>query len=164
MAGYVYLIGSHTFRWYKIGKSANPTIRARDLGILLPFRVEVVTVWKMSAYHAMERMLHEKYAANRVNGEWFSFDKKELQAIIEEMQWAATDAAAGFSNIERDFGPNGTHFKVKFKKTARPITPEERTEIIKNAIAAKLQKPYCITCRRRLPPEFVKTSCLSYIP
>jgi len=36
MIGYVYLIGSPTFGWYKIGKSRKPEIRIENLGILLP--------------------------------------------------------------------------------------------------------------------------------
>jgi hypothetical protein len=66
MAGYVYLIGSSIFKWYKIGKSSRAAIRVTELGILLPFRIEVIAVWKLSNYHAMERDLHEKHAANRI--------------------------------------------------------------------------------------------------
>ena len=53
--GYVYLIGSSRFGWYKIGKSRSATIRVQTLGILLPFKVEVFAVWMTdnpSAQHA----------------------------------------------------------------------------------------------------------------
>src|SRR6267142_4261994 len=104
MAGYVYLIGSSTFQWYKIGKSSQPAIRMTELGILLPFRIEVLAVWKLSNYHAMEHALHEKYAANRINGEWFSFTSAEVKAIVDDMLYASTnEAAIGFTNIEQDY-------------------------------------------------------------
>ena len=41
MAGYVYLIGTPIFGWYKIGKSKTPEVRIKDLGILLPFKLHI---------------------------------------------------------------------------------------------------------------------------
>jgi hypothetical protein len=46
MAGYVYLIGNSIFNWYKIGKSVTPEVRIKDLGILLPFKIKVMSIWK----------------------------------------------------------------------------------------------------------------------
>ncbi len=67
MAGHVYLIGSRTFNWYKIGKSGNAAIRVAELGILLPFRIEVIAVWKAQNHHELEKLLHEKHAAQRIS-------------------------------------------------------------------------------------------------
>ena len=78
MSGYVYLIGTPVFGWYKIGKSKTPIVRVRDLGILLPFKIRVIGVWKAEDHTLMEQALHEKYIDNRVNGEWFEFDRKEM--------------------------------------------------------------------------------------
>jgi hypothetical protein len=55
MTGFVYLIGSTTFGWYKIGKSITPEVRIQNLGILLPFKIEVIAVWKAANHHAMEK-------------------------------------------------------------------------------------------------------------
>jgi hypothetical protein len=54
MAGYVYLIGTPIFGWYKIGKSITPEIRVKDLGILLPFKIKVMAIWKAENHHLME--------------------------------------------------------------------------------------------------------------
>lgn len=83
--GYVYLIGSTKFGWYKIGKSKIPEIRIRDLGILLPFRVEVIKIWKAEDHHSLEKLLHEIHNANKINGEWFEFSKIEIQQLIESI-------------------------------------------------------------------------------
>ncbi len=125
MAGYVYLIGSSTFKWYKIGKSSRAAIRVSELGILLPFRVEVIAVWKLSNYHAVERDLHEKYAANHINGEWFNFTDAEIKAIVDDMFYASTnDAAIEFTNMEQDYAPEGKIIKFKFKKMKDEIAKE----------------------------------------
>ena len=73
MAGYVYLIGTPTFGWYKIGKSSTPEVRVKDLGILLPFKLYIIGVWYAENHHLMETTLHEIYSSCRINGEWFEF-------------------------------------------------------------------------------------------
>lgn len=74
--GYVYLIGTPVFGWYKIGKSKTPEIRIKDLGILLPFKIKILGVWEAQNHHLMESTLHEMYDERRINGEWFEFSKK----------------------------------------------------------------------------------------
>lgn len=82
--GYVYLIGSTNFGWYKIGMSRNAVIRIHQLGILLPFKVEVIAVWKTSNPSLLESLMHEKYRDYHLNGEWFLFDKANILKIIED--------------------------------------------------------------------------------
>ena len=126
MRGYVYLIGSPRFQWYKIGKTSNAAIRVSQLGILLPFRIEVVAVWKAEAPSALERSLHEKHAANRINGEWFNFTETEIKAIIADMLHASTDVLSGFSNLQEDYAPEGKVIKFKFKKKKGPPRPGDQ--------------------------------------
>lgn len=82
--GYVYLIGSSRFGWYKIGKSKTPNMRVKQLGILLPFKVEVFAIWKSDNHSLLETLFHEKYLGNAINGEWFSFNRKQAEKIILE--------------------------------------------------------------------------------
>jgi len=102
MAGHVYLIGSHVFHWYKIGKSNDASIRVTELGILLPFRIEVIAVWKVHDHHQTEKLLHEKFAKQRINGEWFSFKYGLLRRLIADMAQVQVGTARNFSNIESD--------------------------------------------------------------
>ena len=96
MAGYVYLIGTTTFGWYKIGKSITPEIRIKDLGILLPFKITIIGVWKAVNHHLMEKTLHEIYASSRINGEWFEFTAKEAYDVetakVEKLDDNANEA------------------------------------------------------------------------
>jgi hypothetical protein len=105
--GYVYLIGSHRFGWYKIGKANRPHVRLSEIGVLLPFRVEVICIWGTSSPYQLESFLHREYSSNRLNGEWFSFkwdlvleikkrDMPMFAELVEEGQ------ALKFSNIEDD--------------------------------------------------------------
>lgn len=131
MTGYVYLIGSPKFGWYKIGKSIHPNIRIRDLGILLPFSIEVIALWKASNYSFLETMLHEKYAAQQINGEWFSFDLVQLRSIFEEM--IGSERVFPTENINLDyhllaFVPKNSDRKTHGKQLARLIV--ERMEEI----------------------------------
>ena len=150
MSGYVYLIGSPVFHWYKIGKSHVPAIRIKDLGILLPFKVEVVAVWKSDNYHNLERTLHEQCSACRINGEWFRFTDKQISDLLLEVGLPISGTMLNFSNIERDAAPDGHVPKLGFVKD---LTDAEREERKNKAIAEKASRETCTECGRRLPRQ-----------
>ena len=107
MIGYVYLIGSPTFGWFKIGKSKSPEVRVQNIGVLLPFKIEVIGVWKSDRHSWLEAHLHEKYTDSRINGEWFKFENHEVKAIESylTMYLSASARVVGFdafSNVEQD--------------------------------------------------------------
>jgi hypothetical protein len=90
MAGFVYLIGSEQFGWYKIGKSKDHHVRLEQLGILLPFKVEVFAIWEAENHSELERISHRMYSENRINGEWFSFSTAERSSVISKIsKWDA---------------------------------------------------------------------------
>jgi len=84
MRGFVYLIGSKRHSWYKIGRALSPRVRVRELGILLPFELEIFAVWKTVNCVELETYLHKRYAAQRLNGEWFHFNGPDLEVLIED--------------------------------------------------------------------------------
>lgn len=102
MAGHVYLIGSRRFHWFKIGKSSRAAIRVSELGILLPFKVEVIAVWNAIDHTKLENELHKQYAACRINGEWFSFSNDQLNTLLHEMSMWTTKAIPTYSNMPSD--------------------------------------------------------------
>jgi hypothetical protein len=149
MAGYVYLIGNPTFRWYKIGKSKTPELRIQNLGILLPFKIEVIGIWKAQNHSLMESTLHEQFKANRINGEWFYFPKKEVMALFESLPGSVRIFPAEnspdsifktFSNIDQDLrdGKKITHVRVQ--KLRGNFTPEEREEKRQAAVKLHVEK------------------------
>ena len=153
MSGYVYLIGSTVFGWYKIGKSKTPEVRVRDLGILLPFKIKVIAVWSAENHSAMEKALHEMYADKKINGEWFEFRGKEVHQLIDKIPsevrvYPSQNAHPldAFSNIEEDTkvtnkGVRSKILGVRTQKLRGDFTPEEREQRkIANMEKYRLQK------------------------
>ena len=104
------MIGSSRFGWYKIGRSKSPITRVNDLGILLPFKIEVFAVWKTTNAELTEALFHDTYTDKRINGEWFSFAPSEVKRVIEsnapydsvKIYPGQTEMFAGFTNINED--------------------------------------------------------------
>lgn len=148
-SGYVYLIGSPTFGWYKIGKSITPEVRIKDLGILLPFKLHVIGVWGASNHHQMEQALHEIHKARRINGEWFEFSKKEVyedvfNAIPVDTRIYPTENIDHFldrfSNVDEDTKSSKRVLGVRVQKLRGNFTPEEREAKRLEAIAKQKEK------------------------
>lgn len=147
MAGYVYLIGTPIFHWYKIGKSVNPEIRIQDLGILLPFKIKVIGIWKAENHHALETELHDKYKYCRINGEWFRFEHKEVHKIfnllpntvrIYPTENNPDSIFAKFTNIENDCPEKHTIIYKVRKWASADMSDKERAE--RKRISMEAQK------------------------
>src|SRR5271165_5663137 len=146
MAGYVYLIGTPLFGWYKIGKSITPEVRVKDLGILLPFKLHIISIWKAEDHTLMEQLLHKKYNGSCINGEWFEFTKDAVSRLIESIPsssrvYPSTGALVNldrFSNIEEDTWKDKKVIGVRVQKLRGDFTLEEREE--RRQAAIKLQK------------------------
>jgi hypothetical protein len=130
MAGYVYLIGTPVFKWYKIGKSRTPEIRIQNLGILLPFSIKVIGIWKAANHTALEQELHNKYRYCQINGEWFSFKNQEISKLFDLLPSVSriypsennpNSIFATFKNMELE-----TDVLLRKRKLRGNFTPEER--------------------------------------
>jgi len=134
MAGYVYLIGTKVFRWYKIGKSRTPEIRIKDLGILLPFKIEIIGVWRAVDHNTLEKELHDKYRYCQVNGEWFSFIDNEAEKLFRFLPESARvypkgnldSVLSSFSNVYEDRRKGQRIIGVRVQKLRGEFTSEER--------------------------------------
>lgn len=79
-AGYVYLIRSAT-GYYKIGRTVDPSNRIKTFGVKLPFEVEYECLIESADMHGLEAELHNHYAKQRVNGEWFQLAPEDVDYI-----------------------------------------------------------------------------------
>jgi hypothetical protein len=79
-AGYVYLIQSVT-GFYKIGKTKDVENRAKMFSVKLPFEIELDHVIRCSNRHVAERVLHDRFADKRINGEWFALAPQDVAWI-----------------------------------------------------------------------------------
>src|SRR5882762_6222083 len=84
--GYVYLIGAAKFGWYKIGMAKTPEVRIGNLGILLPFKVQIIAIWKTTNKALLESEMHKKYGKRLINGEWFLFTALQVKEIVDSEQ------------------------------------------------------------------------------
>jgi hypothetical protein len=127
--GYVYLIGSRRFGWYKIGKANDPSIRVKHLGILLPFKIQIYGLWMTPNPLFLEHELHEKYWKKKINGEWFSFTWEEIADVITSPTKRSSvfipKADQNFSNIESEIIVDG------FKGERRKLSKEFMVKVMK---------------------------------
>ena len=134
MSGYVYLIGSPIFGWYKIGKSKTPVIRVKDLGILLPFKLHVIGVWSAKDHSLLEKTLHEIYDPCHINGEWFEFSKKDVYKVFDSIPSETCiyptenkdHPLDRFSNIVEDTKKSKRVLGIRVQKLRGDFTLEER--------------------------------------
>lgn len=79
--GYIYILKSGDL--YKIGQSAKPRKRLRQLrtGSALP--IDVVYTMRTPHYKFVEKILHNRLAAKRVQGEWFALSETDLKYITQ---------------------------------------------------------------------------------
>jgi hypothetical protein len=134
MEGYVYLIGSPTFGWYKIGKSKTPEVRVNNIGVLLPFKICVIGVWKAKNHSLLETSLHEIYASKKINGEWFEFSKKGVYEVFDRIPDEAKvypsdsieQSFDRFSNIVEDTKGENKVIGLRVQKLRGDFTSEER--------------------------------------
>jgi len=140
MSGYVYLIGSPLFGWYKIGKSKTPEIRVNHLGILLPFKIHIIGVWSAKNHSLLETTLHEKYRDQAINGEWFEFTKRGVYDVFNSLPVEArvypientVHPLDRFSNIVEDTKDTSKGIRkilgLKVQKLRGNFTSAEREE------------------------------------
>lgn len=79
--GYVYLLKEVNGDHYKIGCTGNPDNRMYAFEVKLPFKVEYTALIRTRDMYALEKQLHERFADNRVAGEWFDLSPQDVQYI-----------------------------------------------------------------------------------
>ncbi len=79
--GYVYILHL-TENIFKIGRTVNMKGRIKEIGILLPVEPTLVHWSEHDDYVWVERFFHEKFATQRMRGEWFRLSPADLKWII----------------------------------------------------------------------------------
>ncbi|MFJ6486308.1 GIY-YIG nuclease family protein [Streptomyces sp. NPDC091682] len=127
---YVYVIGSVESTRVKIGTSVNPKKRLKELQTGNPERLELR--WCTSGGRELETMLHQAFAAHRVEGEWFDFGDVQpvgaIPAVVHQLSEETTPLASATSRTaSRRSNPRagrGEHL----------ITPERLAGIVRDVV------------------------------
>ena len=79
IAGHVYMLRHGNE--YKIGRSTDPTRRYRDIRVQMPLDTEEVHLIETDDTVGVETYWHNRFAAKRLNGEWFRLSAKDVSAF-----------------------------------------------------------------------------------
>lgn len=72
--------------YFKIGISADPSKRMKELQTGSPAKLRTVFTVKLDNVKTVEHQLHRTFATKRVVGEWFTLDEADIQTAIEMCQ------------------------------------------------------------------------------
>lgn len=90
----MYLIGE-PHGAVKIGRSIDVLGRLRALQTGYPYPLQVLQTIRCKDAAGLEHELHARYAAKRLNGEWFSLDAGDLEEINRHANREATTVHRG---------------------------------------------------------------------
>lgn len=78
-AGYIYLMRCKDTDRYKIGRTNNLKVRIKQLNPpQSPYQIEMVCSSYVPDSYLLEKTLHYLYMENRVRGEWFELNEKQV--------------------------------------------------------------------------------------
>lgn len=82
LSGYVYLLKAiHDATLYKIGCTSRPEKRKHTFDVKLPFPVEFECLISTPDMYELEAELHARFAAQRLDGEWFRLSEQDVSYI-----------------------------------------------------------------------------------
>jgi Meiotically up-regulated gene 113 len=81
VAGYVYLVKHGSRREYRVGSTDDPIRREGELRIQLPERLLPVHVITTDDRFGIEAYWHKRFAAKKLNGDWFDLDARDVAAF-----------------------------------------------------------------------------------
>lgn len=89
-SGWIYILDSNIeahrdddYRIFKIGRARQLTSRVKQLGTLYAYKPTISYAFQVSDYFAAEAELHDLFAGQRLNGEWFRLGYEDLTFISE---------------------------------------------------------------------------------
>lgn len=94
---YVYVIQQRRTGYVKIGQSDAPWKRLKELQTGSPLELKIVAIFPQVA-NLNEALLHKRFAANRLNGEWF--DAIILKDFLQDPVRVADVNPIGLSRID----------------------------------------------------------------
>lgn len=79
--GYIYILAIKEFDLYKIGVSANPNRRIKDIRAVLPFESDLIFCEKFLEVYTIEEEIHELFKLNKFKKEWYQVYPKDIESL-----------------------------------------------------------------------------------
>jgi len=79
--GYLYILQNKQFDLIKIGVSANPKRRIRDIKANLPFDTDCVFLNYYKDVYYLEELIHQRFKNNQIKGEWFQVYNEDVMGL-----------------------------------------------------------------------------------
>lgn len=108
--GYVYIIEAVGTDRFKIGYSTSPETRLAQLQTGSAFALKLSGTWPASI--EIEKSLHERLAAYRVNGEWFHVPQNTEFSIVDLIAEVTRSTATQNAKCRVDLRGTGTRNKT----------------------------------------------------
>lgn len=81
--GYVYFVQEHMNGTFKIGKTKHIEKRMNLFNVKLPFENKLIFLIKTGNHHQTEVAFHKHFSNKRVEGEWFTLNREDINWIKE---------------------------------------------------------------------------------
>ena len=84
--GYIYIIQQKKDAGvYKIGVSANPKRRLKDIDSHNPYGVRLIFLKPFKNVYNMEECIHDSFSQNLMRKEWFKICKDDMKLLMEDL-------------------------------------------------------------------------------
>ena len=149
MNGYVYILDAGNA--VKIGKSINPKTRIASIENEIGKKMlRYFASPDCSNYSDIEKAMHEIFADQCIEGEWFNIEFDEAVNILQSQQFDNT----------KDISPDEAGKKIKGKMAIMTLRADGDTLSIANAIAALKRETTSDVLRRALDDYIEKNKGL----
>jgi hypothetical protein len=83
---FIYFVKMVGIEAIKIGKTSGDSIQTRvdQLKTGAPLGIELIGFFETKESHKKEKQLHQRFAAHRLKGEWFSITENHVKMILKE--------------------------------------------------------------------------------
>lgn len=81
--GYLYILWNKHFNLFKIGSTAAPKRRIRDIRAGVPFDLQILFLKQYEDVYSLELLVQQRWVENRIKGEWFQGYESDLKETIE---------------------------------------------------------------------------------
>lgn len=83
--GFIYIVKLKGFDIYKIGVSAKPQRRIKDIDSNSPFGINVICLKFFKNVYNFEECIHDSFKDCIMRKEWFKIDSKSIKILIKQI-------------------------------------------------------------------------------